>query len=245
MKLTVRTIKKLTGLRINHVINIDFRGFRKAINALHCVYVDVDRRYYNATGAYAKINIQPGYQQMCGKTALDYVRYRHDDNDIVRAARQQDFLRQMKQQIGVSKLISHRDKLIQIFGQYTQSDIGSRTAVLRLLNLVISSASHPIHEIHFAARLGPSFVTASSSVVHKLAAEFLGVTAPPPPSAAKGSSKHRSKVSRSTGLTDASAVGKQLALQLVANGARAAPPLLPAHAQPGLAVSRATAGVRR
>ena len=151
------TIKLLTGLRINHVVNIDFRGFRKAVNALGCVYLDVDRHYYNESNAYAKINIQPGYQQICGPAALDYVRYRHEDNDIIRAARQQDFLRQVKQQIGVSKLIDKRDELIHIFGQYTQSDIGSTTGVLRLLSLIVSSASHPIHEIHFSANLGPSF----------------------------------------------------------------------------------------
>jgi LCP family protein required for cell wall assembly len=216
VKLTVKTIKMLTGLRINHVVNIDFRGFRKAINALHCVYVDIDRRYYNATGLYAKINIQPGYQEICGETALDYVRYRHTDTDIVRAARQQDFLRQMKQQIGVSRLIDRRDKLIHIFGQYTQSDIGSRTAVLRLLNLVIGSASHPIHEIHFSAHLGPSYVYASSAVIHKLAAEFLGVT----PQRKRAAKKHRPRAKRSSGLIDSSATGKQMALQLVSGGSR-------------------------
>jgi polyisoprenyl-teichoic acid--peptidoglycan teichoic acid transferase len=216
VKLTVKTIKLLTGLRINHVVNIDFRGFRKAINALHCVYVDIDRRYYNASGAYAKIDIQPGYQEICGETALDYVRYRHTDTDIVRASRQQDFLRQMKQQIGVNRLIDRRDKLIHIFGRFTQSDIGSRTAVLRLLNLVIGSATHPIHEIHFSAHLGTSYVTASSKSIHKLAQEFLGVTAPKAHS--KRSTKRRAK--RSSGLVDASSMGKQMALQLVSGGSR-------------------------
>jgi len=231
VKLTVKTIKRLTGLGINHVVNVDFRGFRKAINALHCVYVDIDRRYYNASGAYAKINIMPGYQEICGETALDYVRYRHTDTDIVRAARQQDFLRQLKQQIGVSRLISKRDKLIHIFGRYTQSDIGSRTAVLRLLNLMIGSASHPIHEIHFKAKLGPSYVTASSETVHRLAEEFLGATAHRTP---KTRSRKRSKRSkRSTPMVDASAMGKQIALQLVSRGSRGLRLYYPSLLPPG------------
>jgi LCP family protein required for cell wall assembly len=222
VKLTVRTIKNLTGLGINHVVNIDFRGFRKAIDALGCVFADVDRRYYNQSGGYAKIDIQPGYQKICGQPALDYVRYRHNDNDIVRAARQQDFLRQIKQQIGVSKLIAHRDKLITIFGRYTQSDIGSDKAVLRLLNLVVNSASHPIHEVHFAAKLGPSFVTASHSDIDKLAQEFLGATAPPVRKAPKPKSRkgHHKKRRGGSGLTDTSSSGKQVALQLVSGGAR-------------------------
>ena len=223
VKLTVRTIKKLTGLGINHVVNIDFRGFRKAIDALGCVYADVDRRYYNQGSGYAKIDIQPGYQKMCGQNGLDYVRYRHTDNDIIRSARQQDFLRQIKQQIGVGKLISNRDKLIKIFGKYTQSDIGSDRAVLRLLNLVVNSASHPIHEIHFTAKLGPSFVTASHSDINKLAQEFLGATAPAAPKAkSKPKKRHGGKHrrSRGSGLTDMSASGRQVALQAVSGGAR-------------------------
>jgi polyisoprenyl-teichoic acid--peptidoglycan teichoic acid transferase len=223
VKLTVKTIKLLTGLRINHVVNIDFRGFRKAINALHCVYVDVDRRYYNQSGAYAKIDLQPGYQEICGETALDYVRYRHTDNDIVRAARQQDFLRQMKQQIGVGRLIARRDKLIHIFGERTQSDIGSRTAVLRLLNLVIQSAAHPIQEIHFQAHLGPSYVTASDEEVHKLAEEFLGVADARLATTSSSPKKHarsKSKRKRPSGLVDSSSMGRQMALQLVDAGAR-------------------------
>jgi polyisoprenyl-teichoic acid--peptidoglycan teichoic acid transferase len=237
VKLTVRTIKFLTGLRINHVINIDFRGFRKAINALHCVYVDVDRRYYNQGGDYAKIDLQPGYQEICGETALDYVRYRHTDNDIVRAARQQDFLRQMKQQIGVKRLISSRDRLIEIFGKYTDSDIGSTKAVVRLLRLVIDSASHPIHEIHFAAHLGESYVTASQDEVHKFAQEFLGVSDRAASSKDRKSKKKkkrsRSKKKRPSGLVDASSMGRQMALQLVSGGSRGLRLYYPSALPPG------------
>jgi LCP family protein required for cell wall assembly len=235
VKLTVKTIKLLTGLGINHVVNIDFRGFRKAINALHCVYVDVDRRYYNQTENYAHIDISPGYQEICGETALDYVRYRHTDNDIIRSARQQDFLRQVKQQVGVGRLINRRDKLIKIFGKYTQSDIGSRTAVLRLLNLVIGSATHPIREIHFHAEIGPSYVTASSRVVHKLAQEFLGVRPVPTSTERRSSEKRRSRSSgkRDNGLVSVSESGRLAALQLVNAGARELRLYYPTQLPPG------------
>ena len=239
VKLTVKTIKLLTGLGINHVVNIDFRGFRKAINALHCAYVDVDRRYYNQTENYAHIDIQPGYQEICGETALDYVRYRHTDNDIIRSARQQDFLRQMKQQIGINRLVSRRDKLIKIFGKYTQSDIGSRTAVLRLLKLVIESATHPIREIHFHAEIGPSYVTASSRVVHKLAQEFLGVRAVPASKrpSSRSKSRSKSKTKHDSGLVNVSEIGRQTALQLVNGGARELRLYYPTQLPPGATFS--------
>src|SRR5213083_1403742 len=92
-KLTLRTVKDLTGLPINHVVNVDFLGFAQGVYAIGCVYADVDRRYYHSNEGvapseqYAEINVQPGYQLMCGKKALAYVRYRHTDTDIVRSAR--------------------------------------------------------------------------------------------------------------------------------------------------------------
>src|SRR3954447_10447149 len=131
-KLTLKTVKLLTGLSINHVINVDFRGFWAATDAVGCVYADIDRRYFNNSPGFAYINVEPGYQRMCGRKALQYVRFRHEDNDLGRSARQQDFLRQAKQQIGASKLFGERDKLVKIFGQYTTSDIHGTSEVLRL-----------------------------------------------------------------------------------------------------------------
>jgi polyisoprenyl-teichoic acid--peptidoglycan teichoic acid transferase len=220
VKLTLRTVKEFTGLRVNHVVNVDFRGFRKAVNALGCVYVDVDRRYFNDnTGAeqYATIDIKPGYQKICDQDALDYVRYRHTDNDIVRAARQQGFLRALKAQVGVNRIIKDRKELIEIFGKYTQSDIGSRKTVLRLLKLVIASADLPIHQVQFRGDIGASYVTASSEATHRLADEFLGVGRETEPATKKKRKKKREKPVR---LTDASGMGKDQALQIVNQGLR-------------------------
>ena len=75
-KLTLQTVKQLTGLPINHVVNVDFLGFVRAVDAIGCVYVDVDRRYFHsnaglpASEQYSEINVQPGYQLLCGKKAL-------------------------------------------------------------------------------------------------------------------------------------------------------------------------------
>jgi LCP family protein required for cell wall assembly len=224
VKLTLKTIKNFTGLRVNHVINVDFRGFRKAINALGCVYVDVDRRYFNDnTGGeqYATIDIKPGYQKLCDQDALDYVRYRHTDNDIIRAARQQDFLRQMKAQIGLKKIINDRKELIKIFGKYTQSDIGSRKTVLRLLKLIALSASHPIHQIHFQTDSlsdEQGYVTASSESTHRLADEFLGAATQEEEAATR--KKRKRKRAAEVRLIDSSGSGKDQALQLVNQGAK-------------------------
>jgi LCP family protein required for cell wall assembly len=177
-RLTIRTIRALDPrLKINHVINVDFHGFSKAVNALGCIYVDVDRRYYNELNTYAKINIQAGYQRLCGQDALAYVRYRHEDTDLVRSTRQQDFLRQVKAQVGAFGLIQDRDKLLHIFSKYTSSDLDSRSGILRLLRLAVFSAGRPIQEVHFRAKLGTSYVYARPSVIAKTVTQFLGVKA--------------------------------------------------------------------
>ena len=220
-KLALRTIKEFTGLRVNHVINVDFGGFRGAVDAIGCVYTDVDRRYFNDnSGAdqYATINIDPGYQKLCGQDALDYVRYRHTDNDIVRAARQQDFLRQAKAQVGVGKLIEDQEKLIKVVSRYTRSDIKGRKQVLSLLKLAIGSAGHPIREIHFPAQLGESYVTASQEAVKKVTRKFLGVESSKGPRGRaeprRPSKKRSRKPSGSSRLVSVTPAGKQQALTI-------------------------------
>jgi LCP family protein required for cell wall assembly len=193
-RLTVRTIRALDpALKINHVINVDFHGFSKAVNSLGCIFVDVDRRYYNQSDAYSKIDIQPGYQRLCGQDALSYVRYRHEDNDLVRATRQQDFLRQVKGQVGAFGLLQDRDKLLHIFSSYTSSDLDSRSGILRLLRLAVFSAGNPVQEVHFRAKIGPSYVYARPSVIHKVVTQFLGVKGSSGP---KGVLRPKSKTAR-------------------------------------------------
>lgn len=232
-RLTLETVKQLTGLRINHVVNVDFQGFREAVKAVGCVYVDVDRRYFNDNSGpdkYATIDVGAGYQPLCGQDALDYVRYRHEDNDLVRSSRQQDFLRQAKQQIGVTRLVGDRDELIRIFGRNTTSDLRSRAAVLGVLKLLVASAGQPVSEIHFEGEIGESYVTASSASVRRLSQQFLGTVETSGPRGAPR--RRRSGSGRPPQLEDSSAEGRDQALQAVRGGARL-PVFFPRERIPG------------
>ncbi|MDP9227711.1 MAG: LCP family protein, partial [Actinomycetota bacterium] len=156
--LTLKTVKQLTGLDINHLVNVDFEGFARAVNAIDCVYVDVDRRYFNKNDGYGddyeEIDLQPGYQALCGFDALDYTRYRHTDNDVVRAARQQDFLREARQKVPPEVLFADRKELISIFVEHTTSDIGDAATMLQVLKLFIEARNAPLKEVHFEGTLG-------------------------------------------------------------------------------------------
>jgi len=205
-KLTLQVVKELTGLPINHVVNVDYLGFVRAVDAINCVYVDVDRRYYHSnvgvapSEEYAEINVQPGYQLLCGKKALQYVRYRHTDTDLVRAARQQDFLSDARQRVPIGDLVLGSNDLIDIFTEYTTSDISDKETMLEVLKLFIASRNAEIKEVHFPAELGPSFVYASPEAIQEAVDQFLGIEASGgprgslegghPPSKAKKTKKH-------------------------------------------------------
>jgi LCP family protein required for cell wall assembly len=98
------TVRALTGVQINYLIAVNFRGFRQIVDRQGGAWIDVDRRYFNDRGGscfecYATIDLRPGYQQLTGRQALNYVRYRHTDSDLYRVARQQQFVKAFKTQI--------------------------------------------------------------------------------------------------------------------------------------------------
>jgi LCP family protein required for cell wall assembly len=101
---TLQTVKALTGIPINYLITVNFTSFKEIVDQLGGVWVDVDHRYLNTNDGrtydtYATINLWPGYQRLKGWQALDYVRFRHTDSDLLRVVRQQQFVRALKEQI--------------------------------------------------------------------------------------------------------------------------------------------------
>jgi LCP family protein required for cell wall assembly len=166
IKLLLDTLKHevLPGLQVNHVLDVNFAGFADLIDAIGCVYADVDHRYYNNTALtdYSSIDIQPGYQKLCGdnqlpSSALAFVRFRHTDSDIVRNARQQDFLRWTKQGYSAGQLVTNRDKLLRIFGRHVQTDHSLHTTdgLIELFDLVVNANKLTVKTIPFPEYFGP------------------------------------------------------------------------------------------
>lgn len=255
-ELTLRTLKQLTGVSVNHLFVVDFEGFAKAVDAIGCVYVDVDRRYYHSNEGlapseqYSEINIQPGYQKLCGEQALEFVRYRHTDTDLVREARQQAFLRDARQMIPASQLVAQRNELIEIFTKYTTSDLHSTEELLDLLKLFVELKGTPIKQISFPAELHPvvenqpNYVTAEPAALEKTVSQFLGGEAAAQGGEARGAAKrghgsHRHAAPRrrliqshgSAGLIDASELGAEMAAKV--HGGSGFPVFYPAQLPSG------------
>jgi polyisoprenyl-teichoic acid--peptidoglycan teichoic acid transferase len=174
---------ELDGIQINHVVDVNFKSFYAVLKAIGCVYVDVDHTYFNrnigtlATD-YANIDLKPGYQKLCGYPALDYVRYRHTDSDFVRVARQQDFIRAVKEQVGVSGLLDNFGNITQAIGKSIETDFRGTTDTLRLLKLAAFSLTKPIRQVKFQADPldiinGEDFVSATPEQITATVADFL------------------------------------------------------------------------
>ena len=116
-KLVIKTFKELTGLPVNGWIEVNFAGFWHVVNILGGVYLPIDHKYFvPASADYKSINLEPGYQLVRGKQALNYVRFRHDQKgDFTRMQRQQLFLKEVQRQSG---------PLERRLGQGAQADQG-------------------------------------------------------------------------------------------------------------------------
>jgi LCP family protein required for cell wall assembly len=168
LDLTTRTVKSLLSspgrpFRVNHAVATTFGGFVGAVNQIKCVYTDIDRRYYHSNAGlpvserWSEIDIRAGYQQLCGSQALAYVRFRHLDNDLVRSARQQAFLRAAKDQLNHQGVLKNLRPLVRIFAKATETDrdLQSSRGLLRLAKLAVYASGKPVSEIHFPATLVP------------------------------------------------------------------------------------------
>ena len=94
IRLLRETLVNLTGIPIDYFVKVNYKSFPRIVDAIGGVDIYVEKRlHYNDYSGKLFINIQKGQQHMDGKTALGYVRFRHDPlGDIGRVQRQQKFV---------------------------------------------------------------------------------------------------------------------------------------------------------
>jgi LCP family protein required for cell wall assembly len=181
--LAAETIERevFPGLKLQGIVDVNFKGFINVVDTLGCAYVNVDHRYIGggATGEdFSSINLQPGYQKLCYENALSYVRFRHFDSDFVRVARQQDFMRDLREQVNPE--ISQLDRVAKAVGHAIHSTFNqSNTELIELAKLVAFSQTKPLRQVHFltsdvnAQFNGGSYVTSTPDLEKKTLENFL------------------------------------------------------------------------
>jgi polyisoprenyl-teichoic acid--peptidoglycan teichoic acid transferase len=189
-------------LKLQGVIDVNFAGFINVVDTLGCAYVNVDHRYFGGgvlDEDFSAINLQPGYQKLCYNNALSYVRFRHFDSDFVRVARQQDFLRDLREQ--VNPQISQIDRIARSVGDAIHSTFDdSNHKLIELGKLIAFSQRKPLRQVRFLtsdvdAQFGSgSYVTSTPELEKKTLENFLRghekVNLPATPSHARSSSHH-------------------------------------------------------
>ena len=178
-ELTIRTIRQELGIPINHYVDVGFQGFFTIVQHLGGLDTQVDRRYYNAAGdGYSPIDLQPGYQLLNGNQALEFARFRHTDTDIVRAARQQQIIIDLKRQASEKLGISDVPLLLSAVAGSIQTDVHSVSTLASigefLLQIPHGRIYHTTLQVSFSTVPGqPSYDLASPQQIATSVHDFL------------------------------------------------------------------------
>lgn len=178
-KAVIRTFKELTGLPINGWIETDFAGFWHTVNILGGVYLPIDRKYFvPASANYKSINLEPGYQLVRGKQALNFVRFRHDQRgDFTRMQRQQLFVRELQRQS--RRWSGDWDRVIRLIKaitRETRSSLSSLAKIEPLVELAFQVDTSRVYQTHLEGDTpmldGIAYVTASEGQIAEAVRRF-------------------------------------------------------------------------
>nr|WP_245766861.1 LCP family protein [Streptomyces colonosanans] len=148
---SVRTVEKLTDIRVDHYMVVDFNGFKKLVDALDGVQVCLKEPIDDKD---AKLKLPAGKVTLDGEQALGYVRARKslgDGSDTERMERQQRFLGALVSKVHSNDVLLNPVKLYPVLDAATSSlttDPG--LASLRgLYGLVHGLGDLPTKRVHF------------------------------------------------------------------------------------------------
>lgn len=100
--LQIQAIEDLTGIPINHYVELDFSGFPDIVDGLGGVQIDVPKTIdsqYPEGLEWTQVHFDQGPQEMDGERALIYVRVRYSDDDFQRMGRQQQFMEALQKKM--------------------------------------------------------------------------------------------------------------------------------------------------
>lgn len=124
----------LGGVAIDRYVRINVQGVEKLIDALGGVTVNVPQDMkYQDDSQHLYINLKAGRQNLNGDEALQFLRFRYDDNgDIGRVQRQQTMMRAIIEQTLTPATIARLPKILSVI----QSHVDTNLSVEELVALV-------------------------------------------------------------------------------------------------------------
>ncbi|MCX5382080.1 LCP family protein [Streptomyces sp. NBC_00083] len=148
---TIRTVEKMTGVRIDHHMVVDFSGFKDMVDAVDGVEVCLKEPVEDRQ---AHLKLPAGRQLLRGEQALGFVRSRHgfgDGSDTQRMDRQQQFLGSLMKKVQSNGVLLNPARLVPVLDAATRSittDAGLNS-LKDLYDLVSSMRDVPTENIRF------------------------------------------------------------------------------------------------
>lgn len=118
---TIRTVEKLTDIRVDHHVVVDFEGFKDMVDAVDGVEVCLSRPIDDKD---AHLHLPAGRVTLDGEQALGYVRARKslgDGSDTGRIERQQRFLGALVNKVRSNEILLNPVKLYPVLDAATSS----------------------------------------------------------------------------------------------------------------------------
>ncbi|MFD7432012.1 LCP family protein [Streptomyces sp. NPDC059818] len=111
--LTVRTVEHMTGVKVDHYLEVDFTSFMTTVDTLGGVKICTTRPMKDS---YTGLELAAGTHELNGGEALQYVRSRHIDGDadLGRMQRQQKFLASLIKQTTSSGVLLNPVKFREV-----------------------------------------------------------------------------------------------------------------------------------
>jgi LCP family protein required for cell wall assembly len=125
--LAMKTVSNLLGIPVQYYVYTDFKGFIGVIDAMGGVNLDVEKDMNYTDGEddhIYDIHLKKGYQHLDGKTALQYVRFRHDAlSDFARADRQRKFLTAISAEMQTASSFIKLPQILHAIDPYIETNI--------------------------------------------------------------------------------------------------------------------------
>ena len=117
----IKTLEQITGIRTDHFVVVDFKGFKSVVNAVGGVEVCLTEAVNDKK---SKLVLPKGLSTIDGETALAFVRARKtlgDGSDTSRIRRQQDFLASLTRKVTSAGVLLNPVKLLGVLSSVTES----------------------------------------------------------------------------------------------------------------------------
>ena len=131
-KLTRDVVEDLLDTPVDHYVLVNTRSFPRIIDAIGGIDLYVESRMYyvdewdDAVPGGLIIDLYPGMQHMDGVTAMSYVRYRDEEGDIGRIARQQRFMRAVMEKVTSPAIVTRLPAVIRECMGAVETDLSFR-----------------------------------------------------------------------------------------------------------------------